>query len=91
MERLDDDSSIMIFSDHGFCTIKQEVQLSRYLVEKGWTVPAEKLEHPLSINPEKSKAYCLIPGRIYVNLKGREPRGIVPIEEYHEVREALAR
>jgi len=91
LELIGEDTPLMIFSDHGFCRIKKEVQLSRYLTDKGWTVPADKVQHPLSINPEKSKAYCLIPGRIFVNLKGREPGGIVPIEEYQQVRDSLAK
>jgi predicted AlkP superfamily phosphohydrolase/phosphomutase len=37
----------------------------------------------------KSRAYCLIPGRIYVNLAGREPQGIVPLEEYQQTRQQL--
>jgi predicted AlkP superfamily phosphohydrolase/phosphomutase len=90
LARLDDDTALLIFSDHGFCSIKEEVQLSRYLVEMGWTRPAAKIEHPLSINPADSRGYCLIPGRIFVNLRGREPEGIVPLEEYGQVREAMA-
>ncbi|MBN1845976.1 MAG: alkaline phosphatase family protein [Sedimentisphaerales bacterium] len=86
LDRLGDDTPLLIFSDHGFCPIKQEVQLSRYLIETGWTVPATTLRHPLSIDPARSKAYCLIPGRIFVNLKGREPGGIVPLEEYQQTR-----
>jgi len=91
LDRLPDDTPLLIFSDHGFCPIKQEVQLSRYLVETGWTVPAEPIRHPLSIDSAKSRAYCLIPGRVYVNLKGREPGGIVPPEEYQQVRQQLSR
>jgi len=89
LEQLDDNTPLLIFSDHGFCTLKQEVQLSRYLVQTGWTVPAETIKHPLSIEPNKSRAYCLIPGRIYINLQGREPGGIVPLEEYQQAREQL--
>jgi predicted AlkP superfamily phosphohydrolase/phosphomutase len=37
-----------------------------------------------------SRAYCLIPGRIFVNLAGREPQGIVPLDEYEKTREQLA-
>jgi len=91
LEKTGSEAPLMIFSDHGFCPIKQEVQLSRYLIERGWTALADQVQHPLSINPEKSKAYCLIPGRVFVNLQGREPQGIVPIEEYQQTREALKR
>ena len=90
LDRIPEETPLMIFSDHGFCPIKQEVQLSRYLVETGWTTLADKVAHPLSINPEKSKAYCLIPGRLFINLKGREPGGTVPIEEYQKTRQQLA-
>ncbi len=90
VERLDDDTPLLIFSDHGFCGIKYEVQLSRYLIEMGWTQPAEKMQHPLSIDPANSRAYCTIPGRIHVNLAGREPGGIVSVEDYQKTRLALA-
>lgn len=90
LDSLPEETPLMIFSDHGFCSIKQEVQLSRYLVETGWTRPASKVEHPLSIDPAESQAYCLIPGRVFVNLIGREPGGIVPLDKYGQVRQALA-
>jgi len=80
---------VLVFSDHGFCRLRQEVQLSRYLVERGWTVPAEAAPHPLAIDAGRSRAYCLIPGRVFVNLRGREPGGIVAAEEYEQVREEL--
>ena len=91
LDRLTDDAALVVLSDHGFSPIKGEVQLARWLVEEGWTAPAEGTpKHPLDINPEKSKAYCLIPGRIYLNVRGREPAGTVPPEDYSEVREAVA-
>ncbi len=89
--RLPQEVPVLVFSDHGFCVIKNEVQLSKYLIDKGWTVPAAQPQHPLSIDPARSKAYCLIPGRIFVNLQGREPGGIVPLAEYQATREALAK
>jgi predicted AlkP superfamily phosphohydrolase/phosphomutase len=66
------------------------VQLSRYLVELGWTSAAPRPQHPLDIDPLNSRAYCLIPGRIFVNLAGREPQGIVPLDQYQQTREQLA-
>jgi len=38
---------------------------------------------------DEATAYSLIPGRVYVNLEGREPRGSVPEEEYDAVRSEL--
>jgi len=38
---------------------------------------------------DDATAYSLIPGRFYINLEGREPRGSVPQAEYEEVRAEL--
>ena len=91
VEALPADCGLVVLSDHGFCTIKSEVQLSRYLVERGWTaLGATPVRGPMDIDPAESRAYSLIPGRIYVNLKGREPAGIVPVEEFNRVRDEVA-
>jgi len=90
-EAIGDDTPLMIMSDHGFCPIAHEVQLSRHLIDAGWTAPADEIRSPLSFDPARTRAYCLIPGRIYVNVAGREPGGIVPADEYDTVRERVAR
>jgi len=88
------DSRLILLSDHGFTTLKQEVYLNRWLWEKDYlrfTHP-----HPQSlthIHPQ-SKAYSLYPGRIFINLQGREKNGcIAPGMAYeqirNEIREAL--
>jgi len=38
---------------------------------------------------DETRAYSLIPGRFYLNLEGREPRGSVDPNEYETVREDL--
>lgn len=88
---LTDDTALVVLSDHGFCPVRTQVNLSRYLVERGWTTPAgaEPL-HPLDIDPERSKAYSLIPGRVYLNVRGREPAGIVAPEDYAGLRKKVA-
>ena len=52
----------------------------------------EVLEYTHSELPDiadEADAYSLIPGRFYLNLEGREPRGSVPQEEYEQVRAEL--
>ena len=91
LDELGDDCALVVLSDHGFCTIKSEVQLSRYLVEEGWTSPAaDGAKHPLDIDASRSRAYSLIPGRVWVNVRGREPGGVVEAEDYDAVRDELA-
>jgi len=84
------DCELIILSDHGFCTLRKEVYLNVYLAEKGWLkFTQDQPKVPQDIHPE-TRAYSLIPGRIYVHLQGREPQGCVaPGREYEEVRERV--
>jgi len=53
---------------------------------------SDVLEHThteLADIADDTTAYSLIPGRFYINLEGREPRGSVPQEEYEAVRAEL--
>ncbi len=84
--RLGDDTALMILSDHGFCSLKKEVAVNRILQERGWlALGGDSLD---SIRPE-SRAYSLAPGRIYTNLKGREPKGSVHPQDYNVIKDRL--
>lgn len=89
-DQLDDEVEFMILSDHGFCTIKKEVYLNHWLEQNGYLkYKKDKPQSIIDMHPE-SKAYSLIPGRIFVNLKGREDAGSVsPGEEYQQLRNEL--
>lgn len=88
---LDGDTSLVMLSDHGFCTIRQEINLNAWLRQNGWLKfrndPPASLEE---IHPD-SVAYSVIPGKIYLNLEGREPQGSVRPAEYERLRDQLAR
>jgi len=106
-QRLDKDTTLIVMSDHGFCTLKREVNVNYWLQDRGYLrfrkEPPETSASPSSrsgrgsvepsladIHPE-SVAYSLIPGRIHINLRGREPKGSVePGRPYLEVQEKLA-
>lgn len=66
-----------LLSDHGFCGIESEVYLNRWLAQEGYLSLQEGPDPSLESLDEKSLAFCLDPGRIYINLKGRFPRGSV--------------
>jgi len=89
-QRLDDRTTLIVLSDHGFCTLKWEVQVNYWLAERGWLcfekTPPESLA---DISPQ-ARAFSLIPGRLYVNLRGREPKGSIASDDYEAVREELA-
>ncbi len=87
--RLPDDCLLVLLSDHGFCRLDQEVFVNRWLERDGWIALQEPAKSIASIVPERTRAYCMDPGRLYLNLAGREPGGIVPPSEYEAVRGEL--
>ncbi|MGQ9585618.1 MAG: alkaline phosphatase family protein [Anaerolineae bacterium] len=91
--RLDRETTLLVLSDHGFCGIKKEVYVNRWLTEQGWlrlqNVPPDPKKGLMELEPS-TRAYSLDPGRVFVNLKGREPLGSVEPPEYETVREEIA-
>lgn len=76
-----------MLSDHGFCAIRQEVQLNAWLREQGWlSFDGEGLE---TIGAD-ARAFVLDPGRIHVHRSDRFPRGSVPPEEAESVADEIA-
>ena len=104
MARVEPDTPILIVSDHGFHSFRQSVNLNTWLVQNGFMAlqgqaPGEKKLQDLfgggtfweNVDWSRTKAYAMGLGQIYVNLKGREGRGIVePGQQSREVQDALA-
>jgi len=88
--RLDRETELLILSDHGFGAIKKEIYLNRYLVETGLLKFKNATPRSLREMHAASVAYSLIPGRVFINLQGREPQGTVPPERYEWAREKVS-
>ncbi len=86
--RLANDTELLLLSDHGFCRLRWEVDLNAYLSEGGF-LQLTKGGTGLSRLDPASYAYSLLPGRIYVNLQGREGIGSVKEKDYDRVRDDL--
>jgi len=86
---LPEDVTLVVASDHGFTSLDHEVHLNEWLRREGWL--EYRTDEPESLDDiaDDARAYSLIPGRFYLNLEGREPRGCVPEAEYDEVRAEL--
>ncbi len=85
-------AELIVLSDHGFCTLKYEVYVNHWLEQKGWlTLPDPKPERVQlkDIGP-RCQVYSLDPGRVFINLQGREPNGVVPPAEYESWRDRIA-
>ncbi len=92
-DRVGQDTTLILLSDHGFCSVKKEVYLNTYLREKGWLRfdTTEARAPTLASIAPSAKAYSLDPGRVFINVRGREPRGSVePGAEYERVCAQLA-
>ncbi|WP_257298892.1 alkaline phosphatase family protein [Haloarchaeobius sp. FL176] len=88
-DALPDDVTMLVASDHGFTTLDHEVHLNEWLRREGWLSFDSDEPGALDDISDETRAYSFIPGRVYLNLEGREPRGSVPEEEYEAVRDEL--
>ncbi len=88
-DRLADDVTLVVASDHGFTSLDYEVHFNTWLEENGWLSYEDEDHEDLVDIADETRAYSFIPGRFYLNLEGREPRGTVPESEYESVRDEL--
>ncbi len=90
--QLDESTTLVIVSDHGFARIRTEIYVNRWLVEAGWLRFSKQPPDSLQDIEAGAKAFCLDPGRIYLHLRGRYPNGSVePGAEAEQLRAALER
>ncbi len=88
MKYVDNNTAIMVFSDHGFSTFRRTVHLNTWLVENGFMTLKQKVAKDDKeggalfqyVDWKNTRAYALGFGSIYLNLKGRERDGIVESE-----------
>jgi predicted AlkP superfamily phosphohydrolase/phosphomutase len=82
LESVERQTVICILSDHGFGSFRRAVHLNSWLVQNGLMVlkePTPEGGEPLFKNVvwEKTRAYAVGFSSIYLNLRGREGKGIV--------------
>jgi predicted AlkP superfamily phosphohydrolase/phosphomutase len=86
LERIDDETTLIVMSDHGFTTWRRSFHLNSWLAENGYLA----LRNPdikddpgflLNVDWERTVAYGLGLNGLYLNLQGRERDGIVPLAD----------
>ncbi|HXV77893.1 MAG TPA: alkaline phosphatase family protein [Candidatus Polarisedimenticolaceae bacterium] len=92
---VDDETVLMVMSDHGFKPFKRGVNLNTWLWERGYL--ALRGDSPTGaqwyqdVDWTKTRAYAVGLGGIYLNLRGREAKGIVePGEEQARIKREIA-
>jgi len=90
-KHVDDDTLLMVMSDHGFCKLRQEVHLNHWLRQSGFLSFSNPNPRQLLDMSPDTRCYSLLPGRFYVCLQCRERNGCVrPGSEYESVRADVA-
>lgn len=83
---VDDDTLLIVCSDHGFAQFGRQFHLNTWLRENGYLVLKDEAKNKeetnfLDINWDKTAAYNVGFNGLYLNRVGREERGIVSDEQ----------
>ncbi len=73
------DAPLVVMSDHGFCEYRRDFHLNTWLEENGYVTMAKPEDRNADINFDysRTRAYGIGINGLYINLKGREAKGIV--------------
>jgi predicted AlkP superfamily phosphohydrolase/phosphomutase len=83
LNKIDDDTLLIILSDHGFSKFEKQVEINTWLYQEGYINFDEEISlkdsKPLFQNVDfsKTKAYSVGFNGIYINEKDREKEGII--------------
>ncbi len=98
MQFIDQDTLLIVLSDHGFNSFRRGVHLNTWLHDNGLLAlrdgispgadAGDLLHH---VNWPKTRAYALGLSGIYLNIAGREEQGIIPSQDVPTVKASLAR
>src|SRR6202011_4951694 len=89
LELLDDDTVVLVVSDHGAQRLDGGFAVNEWLVREGLLVLKKELTEPTAFSPalvDWSKTKVWSEGgyyaRVFFNMQGREPEGVIPQSEY---------
>ena len=95
-ELLDEDTIVLIMSDHGARALDGGFCVNEWLVQSGFLVLNERPSEvtpfgQLDVNWSRTKVWSEggYYGRVFLNVKGREPLGIIEPADYESVRDEL--
>ncbi|HUD71916.1 MAG TPA: alkaline phosphatase family protein [Dongiaceae bacterium] len=90
------DTAVLVVSDHGARSLEGGICFNEWLIEKGYLTLKSYPDKPTPINQveidwSKTKAWGDggYYGRLFMNVRGREPQGIVEPGDYEKVRDGL--
>jgi ATP sulfurylase len=96
LELIDDDTSVIVMSDHGAKKMDGGITINEWLINEGYLVLDDKPQgvvplEKVKVNWDKTRAWGSggYYGRLFLNVQGREPNGVIPPHEYERVRDEL--
>ncbi|MFQ5601712.1 MAG: alkaline phosphatase family protein [bacterium] len=86
LDRVDEHTTVIIMSDHGFAPFRRAVHLNTWLKDQGYVKLVDESkqadsEYFLNVDWTRTRAYGLGFNGLYVNLRGREMSGFVSRRE----------
>jgi predicted AlkP superfamily phosphohydrolase/phosphomutase len=98
LQYADEDTLVIVLSDHGMNSFQRGIHLNTWLHDNGFLAlntgvkPGEEAgEFFHNVDWSNTKAYALGLGGIYLNMKGREGKGIVRTEDVEAIKTDIAR
>ena len=96
LKRVDDDTIVLVVSDHGARTMAGGICINEWLIDEGYLVVRERpadvtaLED-CEIDWGQTRAWSSggYYGRLFMNVRGREPDGIIDPADYESERDTL--
>ncbi|MBF2002096.1 MAG: alkaline phosphatase family protein [Synechococcales cyanobacterium M58_A2018_015] len=97
LQQCGDQTAVLVVSDHGAQPLMGGICLNEWLIQQGYLTLAEPVTDPLpldraAVDWSHTQAWAAggYYGRIFLNVQGREPEGVVPLAQYEQVRNQLA-
>ncbi|MFQ5352020.1 MAG: alkaline phosphatase family protein [Candidatus Binatia bacterium] len=82
MSRLGEQDTLIVMSDHGFHSWRRGFNVNTWLVQQGFMTLKNGAKYTdkkflLDVDWSRTRAYAMGVGAVYINLRGREGRGVV--------------
>jgi predicted AlkP superfamily phosphohydrolase/phosphomutase len=98
LKEVPQDAVVLVVSDHGAKSMDGGICINEWLIQKGYLVLREYPKSPkrfneLAVDWSKTTAWSEggYYGRVFFNVKGREPQGVILPSEYETFRAEIAR
>jgi len=98
LKRIDDDTVVVVVSDHGVKGMRGAFCVNEWLIREGYLVLKERPQSVVELEKaavdwSRTKAWAWggYYARVFFNVKGREPQGIIEPADFEDERDKLAR